>query len=214
MPEIIETTVYRLDELAGSVKERARAWYREAGFDHDWFEFVFDDFELICSILGIALRTVPARLYGGGSRMKPCIYFSGFWSQGDGACFEGHYRYAKAAPQKIRDHAPEDRELHRIADALQAVQRRNFYQLHAGITHRDRYYHEYCMAISVERDSPTWQDMTADAEDAVIEALRDLARWLYRQLEREHEYLTSDAVVDEAILANGYTFTDTGRRLG
>lgn len=214
MPEIIETTVYRLDELAGSAKERARAWYREAGFDHDWFEFVFDDFERICSILGIALRTVPARLYGGGSRQKPCIYFSGFWSQGDGACFEGHYRHAKAAPRKIRDHAPEDRELHRIADALQAVQRRNFYQLHAGITHRDRHYHEYCMAISVERDSPTWQDMTADAEDAVIEALRDLARWLYRQLEREHEYLTSDAVVDEAILANAYTFTDTGRRFG
>ena len=31
------------------------------------------------------------------------------------------------------------------------------------------------MAIAVERDSPTWQDMTADAEEAVTEALRDLA---------------------------------------
>jgi hypothetical protein len=54
--------------------------------------------------------------------------------------------------------------------------------------------------------------MTADAEEAVTEALRDLARWLYRQLEREYEYLTSDAVVDEAILANEYTFTANGRR--
>jgi hypothetical protein len=70
------------------------------------------------------------------------------------------------------------------------------------------------MAISVERDSPAWQDMTADAEDAVIEALRGLARWLYRQLEREYEYQTSDAVIDEAIAANAYTFTDTGRRFG
>ena len=48
------------------------------------------------------------------------------------------------------------------------------------------------MAISVTRDSPTWQDMTANAEDVITEALRDLARWLYRQLEREYEYLTSD----------------------
>ena len=32
------------------------------------------------------------------------------------------------------------------------------------------------MAIEVERDSPTWQPMTDGAEDAVIEALRDLAR--------------------------------------
>ncbi|KKN47861.1 hypothetical protein LCGC14_0658740 [marine sediment metagenome] len=70
------------------------------------------------------------------------------------------------------------------------------------------------MAISVERDSPTWQDMTEDAEEAVIEALRDLARWLYRQLEREYEHQTSDAVVDETIAANDYTFTASGRRFG
>ena len=82
------------------------------------------------------------------------------------------------------------------------------------MTHRDRYYHEYCMAISVERDSPTWQDMTADAEETVIEALRDLARWLYRQLERECDHLASDESIDEAIAANAYTFTAVGRRFG
>ena len=70
------------------------------------------------------------------------------------------------------------------------------------------------MAISVERDSPVYQDMTAEAEDAVTEALRDLARWLYRQLEREYEFLSSDEVVDEAITANEYTFTASGRRFG
>ncbi len=73
---------------------------------------------------------------------------------------------------------------------------------------------EFCMAISVERDSPNAQDMTADVEDAVITALRDLARWLYRQFEREYEYRISDVVVDEAILANDYTFTETGQRFG
>jgi hypothetical protein len=70
------------------------------------------------------------------------------------------------------------------------------------------------MAISVERNSPTDQEMTADAEDAVIEALRDLARWLYRQLELEYECQTSDDQVDEAIRANEYTFTEAGRRFG
>ena len=214
MPEIIETTVYRLDELSDAAKEKARAWYRQTGFDHDWFEFVYDDFERICAIVGVDLKTVRVRLYGGGVRLNPCIWFSGFWSQGDGACFEGRYRYAKDAPRKIRDHARKDGELHRIADALQVIQRRDFYQLHATVTHRDRYYHEYCMAISVERDSPTYQDMTADAEETVIEALRDLARWLYRQLEREYDYLTSDDIVDDAITANAYTFTAAGRRFG
>ncbi len=70
------------------------------------------------------------------------------------------------------------------------------------------------MAIEVERDSPTWQPMTDGAEDTVIEALRDLARWLYRQLEREYDYLTSDDAVDESIALNQYTFTAQGRRFG
>ena len=48
----------------------------------------------------------------------------------------------------------------------------------------------------------------------MIEALRDLARWLYRQLEQEYEFQTSDAVVDEAVVANEYTFTETGHRFG
>lgn len=56
--------------------------------------------------------------------------------------------------------------------------------------------------------------MTADAEETIIEALRDLARWLYHQLEHEYEHLSSDEVVDETIAANEYTFTGGGRRFG
>ncbi len=129
---------------------------------------------------------------GGGTRAKPLIYFQGFWPQGDGACFEASYSYQKNARRKLNAHAPKDAKLHSIADDLQSIQCRNFYQLRADIRHRGRYCHEYCMEIAVERDSPTCQDMTADAGEAVIEALRDLARWLYRQLEREHEHLTSE----------------------
>lgn len=214
MPEVIETTVYRLDELSDEARDKARAWYREGGFDYDWHDAVYEDFQQIAEILGLRLKTRSVRLYGGGSREKPCIWFSGFWSQGDGAAYETFYSYRKEAPRRIREHAPQDAELHRIADALQAVQRRNFYQLHAEVSHRGHYYHEYCMAISVERDSPNYQNMTEDAEDIVIEALRDLARWLYRHLEREYCYLTSNEAVDEAITANEYTFTEAGRRFG
>jgi hypothetical protein len=214
MPEIVTTTVYRLDELSDAAREQARSWYREGAFDHDWHEFVYEDFVRIGEMLGLRFKTRSIPLHGGGTRQEPRIWFRGFWSQGDGACFESFYSYKHAAPHRIREYAPQDQELHRIADALQAIQRRNFYQLRAEASHRGHYYHEYCMSISVERDSPTYQDMTADAEEDVAEALRDLARWLYRQLEREYEYQTSDEVVDEAIVANEYTFTDAGRRFG
>ncbi|MFC4623936.1 antitoxin of toxin-antitoxin stability system [Daeguia caeni] len=214
MPEIIETTVFRLEELSDSAKDNARAWYREGAFDYDWHDGVYEDFQQIAEILGISFKTSTVRLMGGGARQQPRIWFRGFWSQGDGACFEAYYSYRKNASARIRSYAPQDAELHSIADALQAVQRRNFYQLRAEASHRGHYYHEYCMSISVERDGPTWQDMTEDAEEIVAEALRDLARWLYRQLEREYDYLSSDEAVDEAIAANEYTFTETGGRFG
>ncbi len=62
MPEIIETTVYRLDELSPAAKEKARDWYREGGLGYDWFESVYEDFERICEILGVRIKTTPVRL--------------------------------------------------------------------------------------------------------------------------------------------------------
>ena len=214
MPEVIQTVVYALDELDSHAKERARDWYRQASNNDDWHEAVLEDFERVCEILGIGLATRSVRLNGGGTRQKPCIWFSGFSSQGDGAFFEGRYRYEKGAARHIRVYASKDQRLVAIADRLQLIQRKNLYALEARMTHRGRYYHEYCMNISVERASDSYQPPTPDAEEIVAEALRDLARWLYRQLEREYEYQTSDEVVDESIEANGYTFTETGRRFG
>ena len=214
MPRTVETTVYELEELPDTAKEGARAWYRETCLEHEWYDFVFEDFEMICRILGVTLSTSPARLMGGGTRDKPHLFFRGFSSQGDGASFEGRYCHAKGAARGIRAHAPKDTELHRIADELRAAQQRNFYQLNTVIRTRGNYCHEHSMAIEVERDSPTWQPMTDGAEDTLTEALRDLARWFYRQLEREYDYLTSDAAVDESIAINGFTFTVEGRRFG
>lgn len=212
MPELIKTTIYRFDELAEAAKDKARGWYREGTMSEDWHEFFYENFETIAAMLGVQLNTQAVRLYGGGTRETPRIYFSGFWSQGDGACFDARYRYHPGAVKAIRQHAAQDSELHTIADTLQSIQRRNFFQITADITHRGHYYHEYAMEIVVNRESP--QSVTAKDEQGIAEALRDLARWLYRQLEREYEYQTSDAAVDEAILANEYTFTLDGRRFG
>ena len=214
MPRIIETVVYGIDELSNQAKENARAWYRQAGLHDDWYDFVYEDFEAICGILGITLRTSPVKLMGGGTRDKAHIYFRGFGSQGDGASFEGSCCHAKGAARAIRAYAPQDTELHRIADVLQDAQRRNFWQLNGAIRQRGAYCHEYSMAIEVERDSPAGQPMTDGAGDAVIEALRDLARWLYRQLRREYEHQTSDDAVDGVIGANEWTFTAEGKRFG
>lgn len=214
MPTIVRTRVFTLNELSEPAKERARTWYRQSVDHIDWYDAVFDDFEAICGILGVSIATRSVPLMGGGTRPRSCIYLTGFWSQGDGACFLGSYDYAKGSARRIRSYAPRDAELHRIADALAEVQRRNFFQLYADIAHRGRYHHEFSMDIGIGRSSPTCQDITTDAEDIVSETLRDLARWLYRQLEQEWNYLNSDEVVDEAIADGAFTFTEDGRRFG
>ncbi|MCG5478627.1 hypothetical protein [Sinorhizobium alkalisoli] len=94
------------------------------------------------------------------------------------------------------------------------MQKRNFYQITAETSHRGRYYHAYSVDVCVDRDSPTYQRLSRSDETIVIDALRDLANWLYRQLEQQYEYLTSDEAVDEALLVNGLTSTESGRRFG
>jgi hypothetical protein len=164
----------------------------------------------ICETLGVSLR---ARNNAGRGPAPKNIFFSGFSSQGDGASFEGSYAYKPGAHHLIRHHAPQDVELHQIADVLKDIQRRNFYRVGAIINHSGRYYHEYCMAIAVDTDCSPRAECASQTEEAVIEALRDLARWLYRRLESEYDYLFSDVSVGEAIRADGHVFTAAGRPL-
>ena len=152
---IVETPVYDFTELSDRAKDKARNWFRKRS----------------TMTGGQRLRRLPADLPdpwrharhnhrppdGQRTRQKPCIWFSGFWSQGDGACFEGRYAYAPRAPLRIRDYAPRDTELHRIADALQALQKPNFYQLTASFRKTGQYSHAYAMTFDVDRDSPAGQ---------------------------------------------------------
>ena len=214
MARIIKTTVYDVAELDEAAKTNAREWYRTNVINSDgcWYEAVLDDFEAICGILGIRVQRRP------GPRTRPgrerpaqrCIWFSGFSSQGDGASFEGTWEHAPGSCSKIREHAPRDEKLHAIADALTAVQKPNFYELRAVITHQGRYYHEYCMQLEVERDSERDQDPTDGSHEAVTAQMRELARWLYRTLQAEYESETSDTAVDEALTANEWMFKANG----
>jgi hypothetical protein len=205
MPHTMETTVFTFDELSPEAKEKAREWYREGALDYEWYDATFEDAARVADILGVSFR--GAR----GNLNAPAIYYSGFSSQGDGACFEGSYSYKAGLKKAIRAYAPKDAELHRIADALQDLQRKHAYRLVARVKHRGHYYHSCCTVIDVW-DAETDRPIDATAGDALCELLRDFMDWIYRQLEREADYLLSDESVDETIRANEYTFTEDGRR--
>lgn len=200
--------VYTYDELDDRAKEKAREWFAELVFSDfcDW-EFVYEDAEHMASIIGITIDDRPCKTIGGATRHEPCIYFSGFSSQGDGACFEGPYRYKKGAVKAIKAEC-NDEELVRIATELQAVQRRNFYRLYA--TCKNSRYN--WLDVEVEDSENPYRDLKGD-DEVVKQLLKDFADWIYEQLEAEYDYQTSDEVVEENILANEYEFYQSGERV-
>jgi hypothetical protein len=186
-------TLYAFSELSDDAQRHALDKLRDLNADHEWWEFTYDDAKQCAAILGIEITR---------------IYFSGFSSQGDGACFKGSYNYAKGAVKAIREHTGgTDAELERIARELQSVQRSAFYKLSASVKHSGHYYHEMCTRIEVSNGD---EYATESQTQAVKEALRDFMRWIYRRLEKEYEYLTSDEQITESIEANEYEFTEDG----
>src|SRR5690606_33296995 len=123
MPRVMETTVYTFDELSDKAKEKARDWYRDGQLDYDWWDSVYEMAQTAGWILGIEMDHKTKNV--------PAIYFSGFSSQGDGACFEGTYKY-KAGWRKALKAEFGGESLPALLDigfSLQATQKRAFYKL-------------------------------------------------------------------------------------
>lgn len=204
MPALKQYLTYTFDELSDAAKEKAREWYRNGQLDYDWWEFVYEQADTAAKHLGIDIDRK--------GKHTPAIYFSGFWSQGDGACFEGSYRYKKGwRSALLHEFGPGDtlNELLSIGLALQEIQSKQFYKLEATCRHRGHYQHSGCMSVEVTHADSMYRDI-GDDEDYIRDALRLFADWIYARLESEHDWLTSDEQVDEALLANEYTFDEDG----
>jgi hypothetical protein len=169
--------------------------YRDINVDYDWWEFTYEDFQ-------------HQQLEDNGINVEN-MYFSGFWSQGDGACFEGSvddwYKFLTVTGNKT---------LIPLLAALDEYPR-------FSCRHTGRYSHEYSVDYSTELDLSNpfdedeeplrfvaWAQATADGqcftnlEDAFMEFFRDQMRALYQSLETEHDYQTDDERVVEALISN------------
>lgn len=189
-----ETTtrdLYKFNELSNEAKEIAISNnYDWNVSDQFWSEYVTDDAKEIGKMIGIDIEA---------------IYFSGFSSQGDGACFVGSYVYRKGAAKAVADYAPTDSELLRIAKGLQAEQRKAFYGVYGHTAQRGHYMHSGCMSIELHSEN----DQPFD-DDEIAQLLRDFADWFYKRLEAEYDYLTSAEAIAEGLSANKVEFTENG----
>jgi hypothetical protein len=203
-------TVYKFSELSEAAKEKARDNYRN---NSDYFEFqagaVIEQAADIAELFGLDIRNTRKTNALGIVYYEPTVYYSGFSSQGDGACFVGYYKYKAGALKAIKKEYPESPELWEIVHGLQKAQAAHFYKLGAETKHRGHYYHSGCMSVSVAHCEDNYRDI-GDAENAVTGYLRDFADWIYRQLEKEYEYVQSDEYINEYLTESDNEFDVNG----
>ena len=177
--------VIKNEELKGRVLEKMS----DVNIFEEWWDFCFEDFKEIAKLIGIDIKN---------------IYFSGFYSQGNGACFEGYYSYAKQSIKNLKAFCPNETEVFKIAEGLQAIQKKHLYSLSASVKHSGHYYHSGCTEIQVYKN-----DSYEDIQE-IDELLRDFMDWMYSKLRKEYEYLTSEESILETIEINEYKFNENG----
>ncbi len=144
-------------------------------------------------------------LYALGVTVKQ-VYWSGFWSQGDGACFNGHTHDMV----KLCESVP---ELKQFADIYELK------EVSMSWASRDSYCHEHTLRFEVQDHRYAGDDdddltrmrtklvqietaRVEELEKAVIDWVEDQCRKFYDDLEQEYEHLTSDEQILESLECN------------
>jgi hypothetical protein len=184
--------------VSSEQRERLLERHRYINVEHDdWYDCVYADFREDMKAVGISVTR---------------MYFTGFWSQGDGACFEG----SMEDTLKYLDHHHKDQ--YPMIRKLLGYEG----EVYVNCSHRGNYYHQYCIEFWADSDTLTgivdqptefhttiveqWQEQLTDEMDAfekdIIEQWRSYMQDLYFKLEAEYDYLVSDEAVWETIEAN------------
>ena len=221
----IETQVYTFDELSDSAKQKALDADRDRDVDHNWWEWTYEDFISQVALKGYAVQAKD-------------IHFTGFWCQGDGACFAGSVRKTSEETLALLpcDLAAKIK-LHHAKCRLFNIDPIDL-ELTARLIHgNSNYCHSNTMEVvetAIEDEnwgrcnmapcdcSPNWPGVCDERGELIHELglvnfdhiLREeakgLADELYKSLKQEHEYLTSDEHVAEYFRGEGTEFTEDG----
>ena len=111
-------------------------------------------------------------------------------------------------------HAPQDAELRAIATTLDELQQRYGNTVWAQVKRVGHYSHSVKIECGAEADDGSGDgiDLLKADEEMLCEAFHDFMHWMYCVLKAEHDYLMSDEVVDEMIVANEDEFDADGTR--
>lgn len=189
-------TVYNFEELSNEAQEKALNTLHEINLDYEWYTFTIEDKEAALEAQGVD---------------NIDIQFSGFWSQGDGASITFNINDLK----KFMKH-------HKISNKFKLVYN-NEDVIVANVTRASypHYVHENMVRGDVSIHGYIDDDMTSEKinkleeqvnafEEWLTEYIRDESQELYKALEAEYSYLTSEEGIKETIEVNQYEFYEDG----
>jgi len=184
--------VYNFEELNPEARSRVLKDYADINTDFNWYEAELEYWKEKLSEYGFRY---------------PEIYFSGFWSQGDGACFE----FSGLDIDKIWPHYVQSGQIKHEESVKTYLREYHHFKTR---TLNSRYSHERTRELDYEsytrHDYPHLNREFKRFEDWLEGFRIDLCHEIYRSLESEYEALTEDEAIIETIKANEYEFTEDG----
>ena len=192
MREII-TKIYRFEELSEKAQSHALEKYRDIFVsDSFWYEDLLEEYMICLEKYGF---------------YDTKILFSGFFSQGDGACFDAQHIDVAEVLNAIlmTDQAYIDREFIRFYTLA------NHNAIECDILQRSSYYvHAHTRYVGV--DSPFLTEMETKRLEEIIEDFRiDICHTIYNSLEAEYQYQTGDEVLREFFIETECEFYENGK---
>lgn len=215
MPRVIEKLVYKYDELSENAKNNVHNWFMEHCMNHDWYEYTIDDLKSQGTEKGFDVDE---------------INFSGFYSQGDYASWNGSIRIADfldahLTPKHedytryliLRDLIDDGWVQHRVSVSnkrsrvhVTYVDGPDDYTYRANadelLTHgmfKDTSVSHLGVQIGIE-------DLLSRLHDWMQEEANDFVRRCFKTLQEDYEYQTSPEQIAEACEANGWEFNEGG----
>jgi hypothetical protein len=195
---VIETKVYTFEELSQEAKEKAIENNRHINVEYlEWYHDVYDTFkEKYSSLFEITN-----------------MYFSGFWTQGDGAMFE-----YDGINDKLIDEFIEQLQLTPLGKKqVKELVYFSGYGKQSGLNYHERSCNHKLYVELNGYSSYKYSnihkfliELQLDFEAFIEERYIELAKELFQSLYDEYEWHTSDESIRERLIEGEYEFTESG----
>ena len=187
----VQINTYSFSELSDKAKEKALNHYRYLNVDYaDWDEYILEEEEKKLESLGYS---------------DVNILYSGFWTQGDGACFTASIDIKKWL------------EAHKLTNKYKLL-----YVNSELVTMTLIHNNYYCHSTTTElEDICYFQDLPEakkeklyrqvnEIEKLILEEREELGDNIYKTLQQAYVTKISDEAVRDTIEANEYYFLEDG----